>query len=489
MNMIQGGARGIRRPALIAVVMVLALGLSACSDKGSSTGQQGSQPGAGDIAGLPVTHFESGLKPNAPKPDLQVRNEDGSEDDQLAIAAIADAQAYWTEVMPRDFGQPYEPLKSLLSYSAKTDDEETECGSVKKLVNAFYCPPGDLVAWDRGVLLPMLRERFGKMAGAVVLAHELGHAVQYRLGEKASIKKNTPSIVKEQQADCFAGGYFRWVAEDKSKFYRVSTSEGLNQVMASLFLIRDQAGTSATKQGAHGTAFDRTYAFQVGFEKGPKECAAMNEDNIKARITERPFDKGDKGKGDAKLDMKIIGILKESLDKAFVGAGVPGPEITEDGNGSCPGGPSTPPASYCPSNNTVSIDLAKLRELAQPVDQQEEWESGHSEGKGDFAAFSEIASRYAMGIQKGVGASTDNANAGLRTACLVGAWAKASTVPGATLRLSSGDLDEAISDLLSPESLVSADVNGKRVDNGFERIEALRKGYLESSAVCSTQYG
>src|SRR5688500_5921902 len=120
--MIQGGAWGIRRPALIAVVMVLALGLSACSDKGSSTGQQGSQPGAGDIAGRRVTHSESGLKPNAPKPDLQVRNEDGSEDDQLAIAAIADAQAYWTEVMPRDFGQPYEPLKSLLSYSAKTDD-------------------------------------------------------------------------------------------------------------------------------------------------------------------------------------------------------------------------------------------------------------------------------------------------------------------------------------------------------------------------------
>lgn len=485
-----GAKQGLRRPALIAIVVTLALGLSACSDKGSSsTGKDGGQPGAGDIAGLPVTHFESGLKPDAPRPDLTVKNADDSETDKLATAAMADAQTFWTEVMPTNFDQPYEPLKELLSYSARTDDEKTGCGSVKELVNAFYCPPDDLIAWDRGVLLPLLQENFGKMAVATVLAHEVGHAVQYRLGEKANIKKSTPSIVKEQQADCFTGAYMRWVAEDKSKFYRLSTSEGINEVLAAMFFIRDQPGTSATKQGAHGTAFDRTYAFQVGFEKGVKDCAGMNEENIKARITERPFDKGDKGKGDEKIDAEIIGILKKSLDEAFKGAGVPGPEITEDGNGSCAGGPSTPPASYCPDNNTVSIDMSKLRELAQPADQKAEWKGEESPGKGDFAAFSEIASRYALGIQKGVGASIDSANAGLRTACLVGAWAKASTIPGATLRLSSGDLDEAIADLLNPESLVSADINGKRVDNGFERVEALRKGYLESSSVCSTQYG
>lgn len=485
-----GMQRGINRPALIAIVTVLALGLSACGDKNAANGKDSGQPGAGDVAGLPVTHFESGLKAGAPRPDLVVKNADSSsEDDKLATAAMADAQAFWTEVMPPNFSQPYEPLKELLSYNAETDDEKTGCGSVKELVNAFYCPPDDLIAWDRGVLLPLLRERFGKMAVATVLAHEVGHAVQYRLGEKANVRKNTPSIVKEQQADCFTGGYMRWVAEGKSKYYQVSTSDGINQVLAAMFFIRDQAGTSATKQGAHGTAFDRTYAFQVGFEKGVKDCAAMNEENIKARITERPFDKGDKGKGDEKLDAEIIGILKKSLDEAFKGAGVPGPEITEDGNGSCSGGPSTPPASYCPDNNTVSIDMAKLRELAQPSDQRAEWKGEDNPGKGDFAAFSEIASRYAMGIQKGVGASIDNPNAGLRTACLVGAWAKASTLNGATLRLSSGDLDEAIADLLNPESLVSADVNGKRVDNGFERVEALRKGYMESSSVCSTQYG
>jgi hypothetical protein len=35
---------------------------------------------------------------------------------------------------------------------------------------------------------------------------------------------------------------------------------------------------------------------------------------------------------------------------------------------------------------------------------------------------------------------------------------------------------------------VSADVTGKRPDSGFDRVEALRKGYLEGSSVCSKQY-
>ncbi|WIY02825.1 neutral zinc metallopeptidase [Amycolatopsis mongoliensis] len=476
--MIPGGGRR----ALVALLAVAAVAVSGCTGKGGASGDPAKDTGAGSVAGLPVTHFESGLKPDAPAPGVDVKNADGGEDDKLATAAIDDVQTYWGEMLPANFGQQFEPVKSLLSYDSQTDTEKTGCGSVKKLVNAFYCSVDDSVAWDRGVLLPMLRQRFGPMSVVVVLAHEFGHAVQFRLGDKAGISKTTPTVVKEQQADCFAGGYFRWVAEDKSKFYRVSTSEGLNQVMAAMFLIRDQAGTSGADRGAHGTAFDRTFAFQTGFEKGPKECAAMNDQNVKARLTERPFDKGDTGKGDAKFNDQAVELLKKSLDEAFKGAGVAAPEIAD--GGSCQ---TTPPASYCPGDNTVSIDLAKLSDLAQPIDRQAEMQGEDPGGMGDFAAFSEVASRYALGIQKGVGASIDNANAGLRTACLVGAWAAFTNRPG-DLRLSAGDLDEAIADLLQPESLISADVNGKRPDSGFDRVESLRRGYLEGSSVCSKQY-
>lgn len=208
------------RRALVALLAIAAVAVSGCNSKSGSGSGPVKDTGAGSVAGLPVTHFESGLKSGAPTPSLDVRNADGGEDDKLATAAIDDVQTYWGEMLPSDFGVQFEPVKSLLSYDANTDTEETGCGSVKKLVNAFYCPTDDSVAWDRGVLLPMLRKRFGPMSVVVVLAHEFGHAVQYRLGDKAGITKSTPTVVKEQQADCFAA----WATSAGSPRTRASTT-------------------------------------------------------------------------------------------------------------------------------------------------------------------------------------------------------------------------------------------------------------------------
>ncbi|WP_199433482.1 neutral zinc metallopeptidase [Qaidamihabitans albus] len=479
------GGRGARRPAVITILATAMVLAAACG--GTTPGQPRT---VGDVAGLPVTHFESGLRPQAPKPDVTVRDATGSEEDRIAIAAIADVSDYWTERLPADFRQEFEPVSSLLSYDP-TGEEIEVCGgtTADAAMNAFYCPPEDLVAWDREMLLPLLRERFGPMAIVTVLGHEFGHAIQYRLGPKAGVDEATTTIVKEQQADCFTGSYFRWMAEDRSRYFVVSTSDGLNQVLASLFFIRDEAGQSAKDQGAHGTAFDRTYAFQLGFEQGATKCASIDQADVDARITEEAFDAGDSGGGDARINEEMMQLVQQSLDEAFAGAGVEAPEIVDDG-GSCPNGPDTAPASYCPDTNTVNIDLEALAQLGQPVDRDAEFEGNESAGGlGDFAAFAEVASRYTQGIQHGVGASLDNANAGLRTACLVGAWAGAVNGEGNTLRLSPGDLDEAIAELLRPRSLIAADVNGHPVANGFARVEALRQGYLDGSEPCTRQYG
>ncbi len=53
----------------------------------------------------------------------------------------------------------------------------------------------------------------------MVLAHEYGHAVQ----RSANLTgRSTPTLVAEQQADCFAGAYMRWVAEGNSPRFTVS---------------------------------------------------------------------------------------------------------------------------------------------------------------------------------------------------------------------------------------------------------------------------
>ncbi|PRX49452.1 putative metalloprotease [Prauserella shujinwangii] len=483
--MVRTGGYAARLPVLGALLAAVAVVSGACS---STT--DGQPLTIGDVAGLPVTHFESGLRPDAPKPDVRIQGITGSTEDRLAAAAIADVTDYWAQTLPAVFRQRFAPVGRLLSYDPDGTKVEVCGGSTADAaMNAFYCPPEDMVAWDRKLLLPLLRERFGPMAIVTVLGHEYGHAIQYRLGPKAGIDENTSTIVKEQQADCFTGTYFRWMAENNSEYFVVSTSEGLNQVLASLFFIRDEAGQSASDHGAHGSAFDRTYAFQLGFERGAERCAAIDQADVDARITEQPFHPEDNNDGDAPINEEMMALVQQSLDQAFAGAGVDGPRIVA-GGGSCPDGPATPPATYCPDTNTVSIDLAELYQLGQPVDREAEFEGTESAGGlGDFAAFAEVASRYTQGIQQGVGATLDDANAGLRTACLVGAWAGAADGDGNVLRLSPGDLDEAIAELLRPRSLIAADVNGHPVANGFARVEALRVGYLKGSEPCTRQYG
>src|SRR3569833_3567008 len=188
-RMIRGGGRR----ALVALLAVAAVAVSGCDSKGGATGDPAKDTGAGAVAGLPVTHFESGLKPDAPTPTIDVKNADGGEDDKLATAAIDDVQTYWNERLPADFGEQFEPVKSLLSYDSQTDTEKTGCGSVKKLVNAFFCLVDDSVAWDRGVLLPMLRQRFGPMSVVGGRARGGGRAGQYRRGGGAGGTGGAPA--------------------------------------------------------------------------------------------------------------------------------------------------------------------------------------------------------------------------------------------------------------------------------------------------------
>ena len=46
-------------------------------------------------------------------------------------------------------------------------------------------------------LLPMMVRQFGQLSVVTVLAHEFGHAVQFRLKDKAGMSNNTPTIVKD----------------------------------------------------------------------------------------------------------------------------------------------------------------------------------------------------------------------------------------------------------------------------------------------------
>ncbi len=481
------------RGTTVSLLMAAVLLCGACSTveiPGQATPAGELDPGT--VAGLPVTQGPSGLKPGVSNANLNVRNADNGDMDHLAENALSDIFTYWSRQLPVAFGKQFRPLTKFISFDSNGTDLKV-CGGqdTNGVENAFFCPVDDSVAWDRGTLLPVLDQMFGPMAVVTVFAHEMGHAVQYQLG---SVTEKTQTIVKEQQADCYAGAFMRWVAAGSAPHFQLSTGNGLSQVLATMMFIRDEVGTTSTDEAAHGSAFDRVTAFQFGFSDGPVRCDKIDNAEIQQRITELGFTSESLADNNVPVDPQTLQLLTQSLDATFkpspTGKSGNPPEIVT-GDGNCPTGTSTPPASYCPASNTVEIDETKLDALAQlPKDDQL---GVGSASLGDFAAFAEIASRYVLAVQKAQKTPLTDANAGLRTACLTGAWAgvtrhRFANGPQQQLLLGPGDLDEAVAELLAPHSLIAADVNGKQVPSGFARVQAFQIGFLQGSKDCSTEF-
>jgi predicted metalloprotease len=477
---------------LLALLAVLVLSGCGSTVPGTASASFGDVD-PGNVAGLPVRDGPSGPK-DTDDATLPVRGGTDDPDDLLSVNAISDVIDYWRAEMPKTFGKQFSPLRELVSYDSAGTPVRICGGSSKGLINAFYCPSGDSIGWDRGRLIPFVRKQFGDLSVVSIFAHEMGHAVQYRLSAQTGVTRSTPTIVKEQQADCFAGAFFRSVAEGKAKHFAMSTGEGLNQVLATMLFIRDEPGDgSFDEKGAHGSAFDRIYALQAGFGEGPLRCSKIDYSEIYQRRTQLQFNAQElaQNNGNLPIDPQAIALLQESLDRGFRQQPGSGPRIVAAG-GKCPDGTGTVPASYCPAQNIVSIDLARLEKVASPPSEGATpgGESANN-GIGDFAAFAEIASRYAIGIQHRLGIPTTDNRAGLRTACLSGAWAATTRTRsggGTQLRLATGDLDEAVAELLAPRSVMSADADGRNVPSGFARVEAFRTGFMRGSPACTSTF-
>ncbi|MCB0943596.1 MAG: peptidase, partial [Mycobacterium sp.] len=166
------------------------------------------------------------------------------------------------------------------------------------------------------------------------------------------------------------------------------------------------------------------------------------------------------------------------------------PQLTFDAASAakCPDARPSPPVSYCPATNTIAVDLPKLQKIGTAIEGNE-----NVLLQGDNTAYSVLMSRYMMALEHERGGLVlDNAEAGLRTACLTGvATAKmskeVSTPDGNTVSLTAGDIDEAVSGLLT-NGLAAGDVNGEAVPAGFSRIDAFRIGVMGDENRCIKRF-
>ena len=159
------------------------------------------------VGGLPVTGGPSGPRENAPPPTGKVYNTDGGAADKLALLAINDVEQFWQQTYNNLLKGTFTPIHQLISYDSNNPSSVSICGrDTYHFANAFYCRHDKVMAWDRGVLVPTAQRFFGDMSVSALIAHEYRHAVQQMSG---LVNEETPTIVAEQQADCFAGVYLR----------------------------------------------------------------------------------------------------------------------------------------------------------------------------------------------------------------------------------------------------------------------------------------
>ena len=428
----------------------------------------------------------------------------GNDIDRIAGYAIADVEEFWTGAYGESFEGKFAPVNSIFSWDQRFK-HGTFCGSpTEDFYNAQWCgddapeeiencptdgsacsPSANTIGWDRGKLMPDVRAVGGDMGVVFVLAHEYGHAITFAMAHSLEY---TPEnrLAGEQQADCFAGVYMRWVVDKKSPRFDLNNGDGLTKVMLAVLTARDPLLSEALDY-QHGSAFERVTAFQSGFNDGAKACAKINSKEVQERRAKYPKDLLEEGDtGEAPITQQTVNHLVEALNKVIAPATPP--TVSFD-NKPCPDATPSPPASYCPSSNTISVDLDKLIRMGTRLSRGSPLDAVAPAPFGDYTAFSAVVSRYMLAVEKEKGGlALNNTDAGLRTACLTGVTTTklgpgVDVSGGYKVRLTGGDVDEAAAGVLS-NGLMASDVNGKFASSGFARTDAFRTGVLTDEDTC-----
>ena len=419
--------------------------------------------------------------------------------DGFLTAAFGDIQDFWTEAFPEAYGgAAFEPLSGGI-YAAYPERQAPIPGCGKESSSyedvakgsAFYCIAGDFMAYDDTGALPSLVELLGKEAVAIVLAHEFGHAIQARADEWQN-----PTVLKEQQADCFAGAWAAHVASGGSDLITFDDADVRAGLVAMIYVRDPIEGEGLDDPNAHGTGFDRVGAFQDGFVGGATRCVPFFDSP--PALVDIPFDPTDVNAGNLPLvdpnpdpefgPSDIVTLIPLSLQLFWVEltaansvAFTPPTLVPFATGGPYPACAGVDEAAYkdnvlfCPGDNTIYWDQDVMYELStDPL-------------TGDMSVGYLFSNAYSEAVQTALGSPRTTEIRALFNDCLTGAWV-AYIVPPIdfetredTLQLSAGDLDEAVVTAIG-RSDVSTDTNV--VGSAFEKIDAFRKGVLGGLNVC-----
>ena len=202
------------------------------------------------------------------------------EEQELATFAkriLASTEDVWTAQFAQ-YGMEYQAPTMVLYTNATTSG----CGSANASVGPFYCSADQSVYIDLSFFSSMKRQlgAGGDFAYAYVIAHEVGHHVQYLLGtlgkahqQMSRVSKaeaNKISVRLELQADFYAGV---WGHDENNRYRSLDDGDIMEaihcaEVIGDNYLQKKATGTVQPDSFTHGTSEQRMRWLKKGLDTG-----------------------------------------------------------------------------------------------------------------------------------------------------------------------------------------------------------------------------
>ncbi|MBR4772477.1 MAG: neutral zinc metallopeptidase [Bacteroidales bacterium] len=196
---------------------------------------------------------------------------------EFATKILAGTEDVWTDIF-RQNGLTYVPPKLVIF----NDAVQSGCGGASSSSGPFYCSADQSVYLDLSFFKDMQRQfgTSGDFAWAYVIAHEVGHHVQYLLGTLDKVHQqmarssqtvsNQLSVRLELQADFYAGV---WAYHDNQRYRSLQDGdikEGLDAASAigDDRLQKQTYGRTVPDSFTHGTSAQRMKWLKKGLSSG-----------------------------------------------------------------------------------------------------------------------------------------------------------------------------------------------------------------------------
>lgn len=202
---------------------------------------------------------------------------------------LASTEDVWSQVFQK-LGRTYEPPTLVLF----TNQVNSACGSATAAVGPFYCSGDQKLYIDLSFFTQMKRQlgvEGNTFAYAYVIAHEIGHHVEYSLGilgkahqamsQTDKVSANQISVRLELLADYYAGVWAHYEDQMNHSMEYGDLEKGLElaKAIGDDWLQKKAQGRATPESFTHGTSDQRKRWLRRGYETGDMSTSTFNVQN------------------------------------------------------------------------------------------------------------------------------------------------------------------------------------------------------------------